>query len=258
MRYLVLFLLPLFATRLFAAECTPEVKENTVCCSMFSRELYPNYLYVGVNCFGLEMNSQFKNHFNLSESGVVGGFNLGYEYLKPSFLYAGIDIASSVGSSSSQFNYYEKKIGSTDGDTGVVFGEFRLGYTALRDKLLITPCAGAGLYALISDRDDASGLGIYYALLELRLLYQKSALFDFGLTLTGYGEFSKRPLHKHNADFIDLSVGSDWGGRIAIPLIWHIDQTRRWELRLEPFVTALSFSQTELFYGANFFAGYHF
>ena len=226
---------------------------------MFSRELYPNYIYIGANCFGLDAKVPFANEVSVNGSTVLGGVNIGYEYLRPSFFYAGLDFAFSTGGSSLDFEYANKIVIAPSDDIDLLFGELRLGYTASYQKWLLTPCTGLGVYFISSLEDDSVSLDIPYALLSLHTLYQKSPLFDIGLNLTIYGEFNKQFSGKIERESFHISTtSSDWGGRLAIPLIWHIDITRRWELRLEPFVTSLSFSNTELLYGANFLAGYHF
>lgn len=259
MRYFLFLLIsPFFFIKIFSAEC--ECKEDEVCCQLFSREIYPNYLYIGVNCFGTDVKARLKDHFALKDSGVLGGFNVGYEYLRPSFFYAGLDLAFSSGSTSFTLDYQGESRIKVTNTTGLMFGELRLGYTMERASWLITPCIGAGFYGMISLEESTAGLGIPYGLLGLHLLYQKSDLFDVGLKADFYGEFDKRLLHHKTGEFLHLSTSTrfDCGGKLTVPFIWHVDETRRFELRLEPFITALSFSQTELLYGADFLAGYHF
>jgi hypothetical protein len=92
---------------------------------------------------------KFKDEtYTFKEWGQYFGLNAGYEFLKPSDFYAGIEAFVSFGH---QFAERMDKDKKTMGLEGTAFKnklEGRLGYTLMRSEISVTPFSGAGGYFL--------------------------------------------------------------------------------------------------------------
>ncbi len=216
----------------------------------------PNHFYFGPEflCYQLDMNI---DGIDVSGTRFASGSKLGYEYLKPSAFYAGVDIFTArIGIDLKAFengHYVSWQKGER------LFGnlEARFGYTFAPYNALITAFMGTGIYSVSPlDHYNDSGFsealpylntGVYsrYALSQFFSLgYKFSLLHTFGAHQKFEGTEGKRTSH-HNS----------WGGMVGLPFTL---QMGNWDVQFEPYFLTLDFSGSQNICGTSILAGYRF
>lgn len=230
-----------------------------ICCYVFHPSRDPHYIYLAPGIFGLSINTTVKN-FQTSGQKFLEFWQIGYEYLKPSSFYAGINFSLGQAVGSIQTTHNQNSFSSTK-NPGFWNGDLRLGYTLPKANLFISPFLSLGFYGLIPSYFYQSDGGLrqtsFYLGGGLQILYPVFSSFDVAIDIEFFGDLISKISYDNLGMKYSLSR-SNGGAKAAFPLIWHLGEDKRFDIRLQPYLFTLSWSDLELFYGASLIAGYHF
>ncbi|MGR3912707.1 MAG: hypothetical protein QRY71_05315 [Candidatus Rhabdochlamydia sp.] len=243
-------------------------------------EAYPNSVYFGPELFAYRAKVDFKTKATDTtpatlDAAVRGtrffaGTTIGYQYLTPDAVYAGIDLTQAVATVDFKATNGAQEPTTlvwTKGDK--VFGsvEGRLGYSFAPTHWLVTPYAGAGVRLTTSlDSHNKEGLKtrLPYATVGALSEYSLCTTKKIGLnlkvlrTFNAYQRFSynSTPLAPAAVIVKDTSSHDVWGAEIGIPVSLQFGDTNRWDVQVEPYF--LKLGKTQDVYGANVLFGYRF
>lgn len=217
----------------------------------------PNRIFFGPAMLLLD----FRTHIRCVEVEghmVFGGLILGYERLKPEGVYFGIDLLSMAAGSD-----FDLRGGSCRGSCGCDLSGFgridlRLGYAFELKNGLLSPFLGVGFYSFQNEGHCYKfEQTTAYVSGGIRGEYGVTPSFDIGMRLGLFCEAdAERKALCGKAKYDDER--SRWGGEVAIPLTWHAGVERRWDVRFEPYMLGLDFTETQNLYGAQLLFGYRF
>ncbi|MGR3973647.1 MAG: hypothetical protein QRY72_03650 [Candidatus Rhabdochlamydia sp.] len=239
-------------------------------------EAYPNSVYFGPELFAYRAKMDFKTTTNGTETihtqvrgtRFFAGATIGYQYLTPDEVYAGIDFTHAIATVDFKAtNATASSFGWTKGDR--LFGsvEGRLGYSFAPTDWRVTPYAGAGLRMMTSlDTHNKEGFKsrLPYATVGALSEYSICGSTKIGLnlkvlrTFNAYQRFAYNNVPAEGAATVvrDTSSHDVWGGEVGIPVSFEIGDTKRWDVQVEPYF--LTMGKTQDVYGANVLFGYRF
>lgn len=213
----------------------------------------PHHLYFGPLFFGFSLNNHVED-LCIHGQKFFGGLHLGYDYIYPRSIYAGVDGFLSIGNNNFQVSKKGKSITQKGDDARFNGYEFRAGYTMDSDRWIYSPYLGIGGYHFnthIFHRDTFSEC-ISYISGGLRIKYDFNQLFNFGIYAKVFKSFYTRQRYVQHKQKTYTADRADWGGEIALPFTWCIGIIRQWGLQFEPFFLFMSFCEKQNVYGFRF------
>ena len=222
-------------------------------------EANPNHFYFGpeFQCYQLNLHI---NDVKVHGTRFFWGFRLGYEFLKPKALYAGIDLFATSTGTDFKASKDHSHISWHKADRGFGNLELRLGYTFAPEQWLISPFLGVGIYDVFAvDHHNHQGFkeSLPYGTGGVRAKYAFSTVFDINLNLKIFGTFDAEQRFKYKGG-TSKDHDNMWGGEIGIPFIWHVGSAKRWDIQLIPYFLKLDFSKVQNIYGTSLLFGYRF
>jgi hypothetical protein len=161
---------------------------------------------------------------------------LGYEFIKPEFLYAGAEVWGILSYGPFPF---ERTMGEI---------EARIGYNfAVNHNDRFTPIIGIGCF---KDFRHHQKQGVCYITSGVLYEHKFTNLFDLGVNLKGLlGQTEGRSRWGNPV----------WGYDISVPLTIHFGEYRNWDFRLEPFyIQMFGHNSTHSYGGTRSSFGYRF
>lgn len=220
-------------------------------------EKNPHRIYFGPEVFFLDL----KMHIDCAQikcQTVFSGISLGYEYLKPKRIYAGIELMAATTDDTFEIHLDGKSIESPKVLIGFGWLDLQVGYTFSLKNGIVTPFLAIGNYFFDSEHHDNKFEQInIHAGGGIRSQHGITPFFNLGLNLRIF--WSKTVETKVWDYSIRYKEGEHmWGGAIGLPLMWHVGAKKRWDIQFEPYFTALDFSKTRNIYGTRLLFGYRF
>jgi hypothetical protein len=223
-------------------------------------ERKPNHLYIGPELFGNQL------HVHVKDSRVRGteffsGLRIGYEYLTPESVYAGIDFQGTC--SRRDFKAHSRRGNSLDwhkADREFRNLELRVGYTFSRSRWLVTPYLGVGYYILDAvDHHNHQGFkeSLPYAAAGARAKYAFNSSYDLGLNAKLLHTVDSEERFR-SEEGVFITNKNMWGAEVGVPFVWHFGKARRWDVKAEPYYLRLQFSEIQNIFGARALLGYRF
>lgn len=210
-------------------------------------------VYVGPDVFSLKSSMLHKREF-------MYGFDLGYDYLRPNTVYAGIDGVFATGKSH-DFKLFFLGMPVSAGSTRTYYAhsEGRLGYNFQPiTKLLFTPFVGIGNYYLHETSAYHATQNLVYYAAGIRSNFSVSPSFDFGLNLKGTRTFYNNAKAHVLGLHLSRNLGNTWGYEVDLPLTWHCGASKQIDVQLEPYFLKLDTKHNQNIVGGRASVGYRF
>ena len=170
----------------------------------------------------------------VKSNGYFGGAKIGYEHLKKDSIYFGVDGTFAAGRAKDELVSTTEKEHRT-----ALWGnaESRLGYNFGGDSFRISPFVGIGWDYYRPTTKVSLSFDWFYGTAGFKSTKAITDIFDLGLNAKAMYNF--RP--SVNADKISVhGKGQSWGYELGLPLTWHVDQAKNWDVQLEPYFAQLS------------------
>ena len=219
----------------------------------------PNRFYFGPEFLCYDMNVHVKD-IRVHGARFFWGVRLGYEYLKPSAFYAGIDLMGTGSGVDFKASKNGHGLSWHRADRGFGNLEARFGYTFSPTNWMITPFLGVGMYNVYAiDHHNHQGFeeNLPYATLGVRNAYAFTLRFSLGFDLKVFHTYAADQRFKFRGGE-KKTHHNNWGGEFGVPFLWRIGASRRWDIELEPYFLKLASSETQNIYGTRLLFGYRF
>jgi hypothetical protein len=220
----------------------------------------PNHLYIGPELFGDQLRVRVKES-RVKGTQFFSGLRIGYEYLTPESVYAGIDLQGTC--SRRDFKARDSKGRHFDwhkADREFRNLELRVGYTLARARWLVTPFLGVGYYVLDAvDHHNHQGFkeSLPYAAAGARAKYALNSSFDMGVNAKLLHTVDSEERFR-SEEGVFIANKNMWGTEVGIPLVWHFGKAKRWDVKAEPYFLRLQFSEVQNIFGTRALIGYRF
>lgn len=172
----------------------------------------------------------------------------GYEYIKKDDLYCGADFKITP-----IWNLKNKTVDKHEYWSNI---ETRLGYNfGISEKHSLIPYGAFGYshFNLVKQNWDLKQLACFT--LGIKSLHTFGPVFEMGLHLRSH----RNILINYSIDGYKVAAdNSDWKIEIALPCIWHMGDTKQWEIQFEPYYLQLPTSNNGEFLGSRLTFGYRF
>lgn len=234
-------------------------------------------LYLGPDIFYQKGHTEHveKRRFKQKNTvhGTLYGLRLGYDYLNPWFIYAGVHGLYAAGKICEKMEAVTRGLWvfNENGNTELrqshksteIFAnaEARLGYylkTKNQEPLSFIPYAGVGWFHIQQDHRRDFSLNWFYGALGFRSGLHFSPLFELGINFKGTRSFYAEARFTHNGSSYGMQESNFWGFEVGVPVTFHFGQERNWDIELEPYLLRWN---TEInFYnlGGRLLCGYKF
>lgn len=231
--------------------------DNTTANKAPQSETY-NHLSFGPDVFWQHF-SENKDKANAESNGVFGGARLRYEYLKPDAFYAGTDGMFAAGRVTDKVEITLPVLTSDENHTAFAANvEQRLGYTiGMNDqKATLSPFVGAGWYYSKPFADKEISNDFVYAAAGFKSECEVNKNFALGVTGKALYSFYDRT----HVEGTTNSTWDDsaWGVEVDVPMTWHLNETKTWDLTLEPYFQDLDVSNHFMNVGGRLLGSYQF
>jgi hypothetical protein len=238
------------------------------CSALFAGE-NPHRVNLGVDGFvdhAEKKETQDDTEVKTSADALLGGVHVGYDYVAADSFYAGTEGLFAAGRNQNvRLKVNGEKVESGSKETPILANvEQRFGYTiGTSAGSTVTPFIGAGWF--YSKPYDLSNTQLtsdwFYGAAGLRINGQVTQCFDMGLNLLGMYSFAGR--EKTSADGVVVenkrgTMANSWGYKAELPLTWHIDSARTWDIQVVPYYEKLNVKNDNWLAGARLLVGYNF
>jgi hypothetical protein len=200
--------------------------------------------------------SEEKIGAKVETDGVFGGARLRYEYVKPGAFYSGTDGMFAAGRTRektgivSPVKYHQTAIAANL--------EQRFGYTFAVSGIQSTlaPFIGLGWYYTKPVATNRYSNDFIYAAAGFKAKQEVSSCMDIGLVGKALYSFYDRT----HVEGVVNSTWDDraWGVEVDLPITWHLNESRTWELVFEPYFQDLDVKNNYINAGGRLLAGYQF
>lgn len=195
-----------------------------------------------------------------------GFFNLGYERILMDSVYVGADIKGTP--------FYT--LDGTDKHTLNHFfnGELRMGYNfGITNNDTLTSYGGIGFSVFKLEKKDGNIRDWNYATLGTKYLHQFGEIFEMGIHLKTYRSIQEKrsTIIENKKSKVDLTIDNDsvftqsvsvkdtrWMLEVGIPMIWHLGETKNWEIQLEPYYMQIPNAKILHLIGSRLSFGFRF
>ena len=216
----------------------------------------PNHLSFGPDVFWQHFDED-KDNQSAESNGVFGGARLRYEYKKPDAFYAGTDGMFAAGRVKDEVEVTTPESKESEKRTAYAANvEQRLGYSIGVDgnRASLTPFVGAGWYYTKPVSDGSISNSFVYALAGFNSNCEVNDSFGLGLTGKALYSFYEKT-HTEGASGWDKSA---WGVEVDVPMTWHIDEAKTWDLTFEPYFQDLDVQNHFMNVGGRLLTSYNF
>lgn len=205
------------------------------------------------------LEADYNDHPHKLNFGIT---QFGYEYHKEDALYAGVDFKlsplvnlDSESSGPKEFSVDEKDTDFSELDYWTNM-EIRLGYNfSLGNIHNVVPYISVGYSHFNFTNKDFELKQLGYLSFGLKTYHTVGPIFQIGTHIRTY----RNLMVNYNALGRTYASGKkEWKVEFGLPLIWHVGDTKQWEILLEPYYIQLPTTYNAEFLGTRLTFGYRF
>jgi hypothetical protein len=197
--------------------------------------------YWGPDVFWTNESPQIKG-IHMKDNSVYYGVKLGYDFLKPHAIYAGVHALYALGRMHIKAESEKTQIYNDRVNGSFANAELRAGYNFQAGQpFFFTPFFGLGGYHVRPTSSIHYVQNWLYAAMGMKLDYEMNSNFNMGLDVKAtralYLE-QRVKKNKHSATYHNNS--NALGYEVSLPLTLRIGGAGDWDLRLEPYYLKLN------------------